>query len=341
MRSGSTVAIAAALMLLVIWPDRCAGDPEALAILARCEQSLSAVHSLRFRVENEMFEPNQQGQKVFMCTADVVYADGRYRSEVHGRNLKTGEAMETVSAFDGRRHQWLINQLLVLSNRRRLPSPTQCATPMEMCFLFLSGQSIKTFAELRNPQTWRNDALIKGSSYLGTEMHAGMECHKVRLPWLGAAGGSEEGHWTVWFAPKRNYFPVRSVFERTGQGRLAVEARRFFHVEASDCAFDLPTEVIQSASVAPGQSDSPSEVVVRVDPTSIQLNAAFDEDFFIIPVSQANSVNDVDAKTMVRTASEISSVTEVSRSRFWAVLLLGLIIAGTAGSWWIWRRRRR
>ncbi len=67
---------------------------------------------------------------------DVVYAGTRYRSEVHGRNLKTGEAVETVSAFDGRRHQWLVAHVLVLSNRRQLPSPTQCATPMEICFLF-------------------------------------------------------------------------------------------------------------------------------------------------------------------------------------------------------------
>ncbi len=339
--TGSHAGIAMAVgYCLVSSLASAAGDSRASGVLARCEHTVQRIHSFRFRVTGELFEPDPAGTRIWSSAGEVVYANGKYLAAAHGRNFKTGELLESESAYDGQRYQWLANKVLVLSSAPRIPTAFVCPSPIELPFLFLGSHSVVSFPDMRSPAVWRQERLVQQSRYLGVERLNVGECHKVQVPWLG--GGDGEGsYWTVWFAAEKGYFPVQSVLRRPGGGALRIEVQAFRRVACDGGDLDFPAKVVQAASPAAGSRGAASYLVVAAEPESIEINVDFDDDLFTIPVTRANWLNDVDAKTFVRVGGDVASVTAPARNVYWAALLVPAIVICAIAAWWAGRRRRR
>jgi hypothetical protein len=296
------------------------------------------LQSIEFQATMEVTRKTKDGRVVTETTSTKYYdQNGHFRCETRVENRQSKRNLDVISLYNGNKYQFVDKHKKSLnrSNSAITPNASGSLNPLVVPYYFLWDiGSTQVWSSAKTDQLW--ESKFRLAKYQGTVREEDRLSAVVEVP--GPVPGSM---YRVFFSPDLEYFPVKSLVYSGGSpvGSIVVRDYRKILSHGETVVIPLAVDLDQQEG---GESLS---LRIVINPSSLKVNEPIPEDLFTYPESQAETVNDADAKTSMRGGRVLSSRVRPPRPHTsrWLVVsstVFGLVIIGVIATAILSRRFR-
>lgn len=332
------------VLLVVSTQSARADEPFLELIRDKAFESVQRVHSIEFtatsRITTFNYSAAGNGRTEFRSEQSYLGKDGRFRCETKLiPSDSKGQVQDFLSLFDGQRYQTFDRKTggLQLANSSQILEPAVTPNPLVLPYMFLifDGSRPMIWAAVQDESIWKSR--FRQAKFLRTQegKDDGPTLDVVEFP-----GPRPEIVFQVFFDRKLGYFPQSQVTTLKGIVSSIITVHETERVGDTAEPFVMATRTTMRTMEDDGQRLATSSQI-KVARDSIKVNGPIDDALFDIPLTQAETVTDVDKKTHVQVGGVLSTKEMQSprRSRWLASTAAVAIVTVIIGGVLIARRR--